>query len=99
MKHGEKGMTRRSLIAAAGSVAVFHQAEAQDRGNLIKELYGDGSVPIIGMTDSGPLYPPTEIPWNGDLTTIAGKRSEGQVLFLFGQIMKLASAKLLRDMV
>jgi protocatechuate 3,4-dioxygenase beta subunit len=87
MQYDHQGITRRTLIAAAGAAAISRPAGAQDDVDLIKLLYGDGSVPVIAMTDSGPLYPPTEIPWNGDLTMIDGKRSPGQVLYFFGQIM------------
>ncbi len=52
-----------------------------------EQLYGDGSVPVIGLTEDGPLYPPTEIPWQDDLTTVSGSRAEGKVLHLFGLIL------------
>ena len=46
------------------------------------------SCQSIVMTDDGPLYPPTAIPWLSDLTQLPGRsgRPEGQLLYLFGRI-------------
>ncbi|MFT5351897.1 MAG: protocatechuate 3,4-dioxygenase beta subunit, partial [Gammaproteobacteria bacterium] len=42
-----------------------------------------------GMTEDGPLYPPEEIPWLHDLTTMGsnGARAKGTTLYLFGTIL------------
>ena len=51
---------------------------------------GDGgSCQSIVMTDDGPLYPPSEMPWLSDLTHLPGRsgRPQGQLLYLFGRIL------------
>jgi len=50
---------------------------------------GKSNVPYVTMTEEGPVYPPGEIPWLSDFTSVGGKgkRPLGQLVYLFGQIL------------
>ena len=50
---------------------------------------GKTNLPYVTITDDGPMYPPTEIPWLSDFTTISGldKRPAGERMYLFGRIL------------
>lgn len=92
-------LSRRQFVnvtAAAGGLFAMSSIsnlvlgeEPQDVGlqKILKE--SDSKVPYIGITEDGPLYPPVEIPWLKDLTSVGGrgKLSAGDQLYLFGQIL------------
>ncbi len=50
---------------------------------------GKTHLPYITITDDGPMYPPVEIPWLSDFTSVGGpgKRPAGQLMYLFGRIL------------
>jgi protocatechuate 3,4-dioxygenase beta subunit len=50
---------------------------------------GKTHLPYITITDDGPMYPPTQIPWLSDFTSIGGpdKRPDGRLMYLFGRIL------------
>lgn len=89
---------RQFLSATAASAGLFGMTglpnlvlgeEPRDVG-LKTILPGrDPKIPYIGMTDDGPFYPPGDIPWLKDFTAVGGvgKQPDGQIMYLFGQIL------------
>lgn len=64
--------------------------EPNEFENFVKFMTtGESKIPYIVMTDDGPVYPAIDIPWLSDFTTVSGsgKRPEGQLVYLFGQIL------------
>ncbi len=83
--------TRRNFIIGAGvfgAVGYTRITMAEKERTIADVLWGDDSVPRIGLTEDGPLYPTVEIPWLGNLVELPGKsaRAKGETLYLFGQI-------------
>ncbi len=78
------------LFAISGSTNLILGEEPQERDGLSKILgEGDRKVPYIGITEDGPLYPPSEIPWLQDLTSVGGREqlATGESMYLFGRIL------------
>jgi protocatechuate 3,4-dioxygenase beta subunit len=77
------------LYAMSGMSNLILGEEPSDVG--IKTVLGEnnGKVPYIGITEDGPLYPPVEIPWLKDFTSVGGpgNKPEGDVMYLFGRIL------------
>ena len=81
-----------STVAATGAISLPSQLIAnneKDGKSLTETIFNDDSIPYIGMTEDGPLYPPEGIPWLNDLTDVtkSGKRAKGETLYLFGRIL------------
>ncbi len=76
------------LYALMGTQNLVLGEETKSSG--VDTLFGGTSkIPYIGITEDGPLYPPSEIPWLKDLTAVGGegRRAQGQLLYVFGQIL------------
>jgi protocatechuate 3,4-dioxygenase beta subunit len=92
-------LSRRQFInATAASVGLFSMTgtpnlvlgeEPADVGLKIALPGRDPKIPYIGLTDDGPFYPPVEIPWLKDFTSVGGvgKQPVGEIMYLFGRIL------------
>jgi protocatechuate 3,4-dioxygenase beta subunit len=77
------------LYAMSGMSNLILGEEPQEVG--LKKILGEGDskIPYIGITEDGPLYPPVEIPWLKDFTSVGGRGEtpDGDIMYLFGQIL------------
>lgn len=88
MKISEKTVSRRRFIISTAKTAGMLSLTGLPASVLAADqAIDDAEIPFIGMTEDGPLYPPVEIPWNDDLTSIANGRAEGKILYLFGRVL------------
>jgi protocatechuate 3,4-dioxygenase beta subunit len=77
------------LYGMTGTTHLVLGEEPPELDGLDKMLRKGSKLPYIGITEDGPLYPPVEIPWLKDFTSINGPANKptGQVLYLFGRIL------------
>ena len=73
-------------MSGPGNVILGEELNEASVRRILRE--GESAIPYIGITEDGPLYPPVEIPWLKDLTSVGGPgtRPAGETLYLFGQI-------------
>ncbi len=92
----EKTLSRRgfvkSTLGSAGLVGlsglnIAARADDKDAEVVDAVMESNTDLPYIAMTEDGPLYPPVEIPWMDDLTSMNNGRASGRVLHLFGQVL------------
>jgi protocatechuate 3,4-dioxygenase, beta subunit len=98
MSKYSKVLTRRKFVTSAAGTAglvglagvpLTSQSAEKKPDEISDVIYNAEDIPFIGMTEDGPLYPPVEIPWQSDLTSVSsdGQQAKGKTLFLFGRIL------------
>jgi protocatechuate 3,4-dioxygenase beta subunit len=77
------------LFGIAGMSNVVLGETTQDVGLKNLPPIDQANIPYIGLTDVGPFYPPVEIPWLKDFTSVGGrgKQADGNLMYLFGRIL------------